>query len=108
MNPKGLDHVFLAYATLEFMYRQKIKVDVNILKLTIREFGVIVFYRMNKKYHPLAFELGCYTVRRLLCRITGEYEVFLNEKERKYVDAFLKGKYTAWRALCNMERWKAK
>lgn len=108
VNPKGLDHVFLAYATLEFMYRQKIKVDVNILKLTIREFGVIVFYRMNKKYHPLAFELGCYTVRRLLCRITGEYEVFLNEKERKYVDAFLKGKYTAWRALCNMERWKAK
>lgn len=95
---KQLDQPFLAYSILEYMRYKNISIDINILKITIREMGGMTFLRVHKKYSHIAFELGCYTICKLIEEIPN-YSLFLTKSELQFVKAFKKENYLYWYAL---------
>ena len=104
--PRQLDQVFLAYATLEFMYHENMKVDANILKVTLREMGMMTFCRLNKRYHLVAFQLASYTLHRLIDKMPKGYEKELTQIEIVYIYSFQNARYDIWKALICMEYYE--
>lgn len=104
--PRQLDQVFLAYATLEFMYHENMKVDANILKVTLREMGMMTFCRLNKRYHLVAFQLASYTLHRLIDKMPKGYEKELTQIEIMYIYSFQNARYDIWKALICMEYYE--
>ena len=81
------------------MYHENMKVDANILKVTLREMGMMTFCRLNKRYHLVAFQLASYTLHRLIDKMPKGYEKELTQIEIMYIYSFQNARYDIWKAL---------
>lgn len=106
-TPKCLDHVFMVYASLQYMKKKEIELyNMYVLELVLREVGPILKSRTGRKYYKVAFALSCCMVDEILSGIEEQgkldetIEYIRQGKLYKILQACLNKNIIQWEMAC--------